>query len=123
MFTELVRKKNINTPKIATNGEYLLHGNVANPLTNPIHAIHIKKILTDIKNLDRANIFHGDLEKGHVFYDKDGSVEIDCFRFASKFEDCTDRFNWEFPQSYMPSNLYDFENNCIIIFYILHLSY
>ena len=112
-LSEIAIANNVNTPEISSNGEYSIHGEPANYKKNPIRPIHIKNMLSNIRNLDKARIFHGDIEKGHVYYSKDGAVQIDCFRFGSIMEEAEDRINWEFPQRIAPTNLYDFENNCL----------
>ena len=112
-LSQKAKRAGVNTPEIATTGDYTIHGELANFKSNPIRPIHIKNMLSNIRSLDTAGILHGDLEKSHVYYSKDGNVQIDCFRFGSNIEEDSDRISWEFPERIAPTNLYDFENNCL----------
>ena len=35
--------------------------------------------------MDRASIFHNDLDPSHIFFNDDGQVEFDCFRYSVNF--------------------------------------
>lgn len=112
-LSEIALANKVNTPEIISTGEYLVHGDSANIQSNPINKHHIKNMLKNIRNLDRAGILHGDIEKNHVYYSKNGTVEIDCLRFGTLMSEDKDRMTWEFPDKIAPTNLYDYENNCL----------
>ena len=110
-ITDKMRYLGVNTPEIKDNS-YELHGNPAEPYTNPITEQHIKNVLNNILIMDKAGIAHGDIEEGHVFYSDDGSIELDCFRFNWPIFN-KDSIDWEFPNFCSPTNLKQFEGNSI----------
>jgi len=115
-ISEHARKEGVTTPKIV-NGMYYTKGTKANIKTSPIQNKHLEDILKNILIMDIAEIYHGDLEKEHVFYLKDGTVEVDCFRFGEvkSFDEkaFADRLAWQFPNEYGLANLIDYENYCL----------
>jgi len=65
--------------------EYSVKGDVADPKTNAISKKHLKSLFKNFYQMDRAGLFHNDFDKSHVFLDRDGGVEFDCFRYSFNF--------------------------------------
>lgn len=110
-IVQKARNLGVDTPEIQ-NDTYVLNGETANVNTNPITQRHIKNVLKNILIMDKAGFAHGDIEKAHVFYSKNGDVEFDCFRFHWTFDDSS-RVEYEFPEFYSPTNLKQFEGNSL----------
>ncbi len=62
--------------------------------------------------MDKGNFYHQDLDIGHVFYAKDGSVEFDCFRFSVPFIQDS-RKNCSLPDFMQPTNQINYENTSL----------
>lgn len=113
-FSNFARTIGIDTPKINSDGSYKIYGKQADYKTNPIRNGHLKNVMKNLLILDMADLLHGDVEQGHVFYDKGcDEVELDCFRFAYSAKENEGRVTWEYPCDIYPSNLVDYENNCL----------
>ena len=99
------RQLGVDVPKYSiTSFEYKTKGEIGNFYSNPITQKHIQNVLKNIYLLDKSEINHNDLDISHVFYSKNGGVEIDCFRFSEKFNQS------QFPEFCPPSNLFNYEN-------------
>lgn len=109
-LSSIAGKFGINTPEISAGRKYKIYGMEADPKTNPIDRRHFKSVLEDIFKMDKGEIYHGDLEKAHIFYSKDGSTEIDCFRFGYLFSEKPWELDREFPKAMYPTNAVQFEN-------------
>ena len=109
-LSSIARKLGINTPKISADKKYKIYGMEADPKTNPVDGRHFKSILDDIFKMDKGEIYHGDLEKAHIFYSKDGKAEVDCFRFGYLFSEKPWEIEREFPKAMYPTNATQFEN-------------
>ena len=75
--------------------------------------MHLIYIMNDILKLDTNDIYHGDLENGHIFYSNNGNIQIDCFRFGAKkgsYGDFNHDTSWQYPKEFGLSNLIDYEN-------------
>ncbi len=115
-LSTLARKFNIDTPEISQQRTYVITGEQADYEANPIKKGHIENVLKNLKLMDENNLFHGDIEKGHVFYDKHSNkVEFDCFKFGCMMNDESSKgwMEWEFPKTIHPTNIMQYENNCI----------
>jgi len=64
---------------------YKTEGDTADVETNPIKRKHFRSLFKNLYYLDRAGIFHNDLDKSHIFFRDDGQVELDCFRYSVNF--------------------------------------
>lgn len=65
---------------------YETEGNTANVNENPVKYKHLGNLFDNLYYLDRAGIFHNDLDESHVFFAKDGGVEFDCFKYSVDFK-------------------------------------
>ncbi len=113
--SRVMRKIGVATPYINPDGTYRIRGNEADISQNPITSSRIRNVLKNLFIMDKNGIMHGDIEQGHVFYSKDNSVEFDCCRFGyAVFDDSQKgRIQWEFADFDYPTNIRQFENNCI----------
>jgi len=92
----------------------LVTGSKANPITNPITKEHFVNLLNTLYRLDESGIYHGDIDPAHVFYKKDGSINLDFFRFGKLFDFRNTAENKNnspnVPEFMMPSNAFMFEH-------------
>lgn len=89
------RKKGVNVPKYkitrTDNGKYIRQiryetkGEIPDIENNPLRYKHLRKLFDNLYFMDRAGIFHNDLDKSHIFLEKDGGVEFDCFKYSVDF--------------------------------------
>lgn len=102
----------VDTP-LYTYKDYILayetKGETADCATNPIQKEHLDNLFKNLYLMDRGNFYHQDLDIGHVFYAKDGSVEFDCFRFSVPFIK-DGRKNCPLPDFISPTNQINYEN-------------
>ena len=114
-MTNYLRRYRVNTPKIdSRSGVYVVNGKRANFKTAPIVDMHIRDVQRNILLLDKLNVYHGNLSNNHVFYNSNGKVELDGFRFGVSKKESKEAFNSvvarEYPEEYGLSNLIDYEN-------------
>lgn len=113
-LSSIAREMGVNTPEIDKDGNYQIRYNKADYKKNSIRKGHIQKVLDNIFLMDKAGLMHGDVEIAHVFYSKNSNdVEFDCFRFGYNTQENEGRTKWEFAPCEYPSNIKQFENNCI----------
>ncbi len=89
------REKGVSVPnyrvKYTKDGEhverirYEADGDIIDVDDNPLKSKHYGSLFKNLYYMDRAGIFHNDLDKSHIFFKKDGSVEFDCFRYSVNF--------------------------------------
>lgn len=88
------RENDVNVPKykISTTKDnnirqirYETKGDIADVKTNPIKYKHLRNLFKNLYFMDSAGIFHNDLDPSHIFFNDDGQVEFDCFRYSVNF--------------------------------------
>ncbi len=92
--------------------KYTLDGEPADVKNNPITPKHITNLLENFYRMDKIGFYHRDLTSEHIFYAKNGKVQIDSFSSASKFQNINGEFtcnNPNIPPFIMPSNTDSFE--------------
>lgn len=90
--------------------QYETIGDPADPKNNPISKKHLKNLFKNLYYLDKAGIYHNDLDPSHIFFSENGGVEIDCFRYSFNFTKKTNgkltgnNGSIRIPDFIMPSN-------------------
>ena len=84
---------------------YRTEGRKANPQRNPITSEHLDSVFKNIALMDKNGINHNDLDIEHIYYGKNGKVEIDCFRFADRLKIGSPIL----PEFMAPTNLLNYE--------------
>ena len=88
------RGREVNVPKykVSTTEDghvrqirYETKGDIADIKTNPVRSKHFRSLFKNLYFMDRASIFHNDLDPSHIFFNDDGQVEFDCFRYSVNF--------------------------------------
>lgn len=115
--SKIARRAGVVAPEVKADGTYQTQGKNADYLSNPITKSHLKNIFKSIATMEENGIYHGDIEQKHLFYDRKGKVQFDCFRFGEiKSQDenkYSARISYLIPKNQGSANLYDFENNCL----------
>ncbi len=92
--TKRAKKFGVDVPLYASkkdeNGniswiQYETKGDIADLRTNPVSKKHLRNLFKNLFILDKAGIYHNDLDSAHLFFADNGGVEIDCFRFSFNF--------------------------------------
>ena len=100
------RKNGVDVPKyVVKEFSYETKGEKASFYRNPISKKHLESVFKNIFILDKQGIYHNDLDLEHIYYATDGSIEIDCFRFAQKLQ----KNNPTLPEFVAPTNQINFE--------------
>ncbi len=92
--------------------EYTTKGEIASAKTNPVNRKHLTNLFKNLFYLDKAGICHDLLSKDHIFFSKNGDVELDCFRYSYNFvkkpnktrQETEDAHSIKMPNFVMPSN-------------------
>ncbi len=97
---------------------YETKGDIADVNENPIRYKHLRNLFDNLYYLDRAGIFHNDLDKSHVFFAKDGGVEFDCFKYSVDFKKYPNKLTGNdgsirTPEFMFPSNEDTFKEHCL----------
>lgn len=103
------RNSGVSVPQYQIGIQYKTNGEIANYPNNKITKEHLRSLFKNIYLLDTLNISHNDLDIGHVFYSKNGEVELDCFRFSSPFTNNNEKL-YNLPSFMMPTNQVNYEN-------------
>ena len=77
--------------------KYTLDGEPADVKNNPITPKHITNLLENFYRMDKIGFYHRDLTSEHIFYAKNGKVQIDSFSSASKFQNINGEFTCNNP--------------------------
>ncbi len=125
---ERARQRGVNVPKYKIKKDedsehvkqirYETAGDIPDVNNNPIRHKHFKNLFKNLYYLDRAGIFHNDLDKSHVFFQDDGNVEIDCFRYSLNFYKGYNNLKGNdgsirTPEFMFPSNEDTFKEHCL----------
>ncbi len=65
--------------------DYVKKGKTADIKTNPIGRQHLKNLFKNLYYLDKAGIYHDELDRDHIFFAENGAVELDYFRHSYDF--------------------------------------
>ncbi|MBQ7286934.1 MAG: hypothetical protein IJW73_04150 [Candidatus Gastranaerophilales bacterium] len=107
------RKIGVDVPQyVVKEYEYKTKGERASYYGNPITNKHLGNVFKNIFLLDKNGIYHKDLDIEHVFYDEQGNVEIDCFRFAQKFA----KNEPALPDFVAPTNQFNYETASLALY-------
>lgn len=122
------RKRGVNVPLYRTkrtdDGEhvkrirYETKGDAPCVENNPIRYKHLRNLFDNLYFMDRAGIFHNDLDKSHVLFSKDGAVEFDCFKYSVNFKKYPNELKGNdgsirTPEFMFPSNEDTFKEHCL----------
>ena len=106
-------QKLISRVETAKGNYYLLSnlvtGNRANPSTNPWTKRHYNSLMNTLFLLDKANVYHMDLNMGNCLLTKDGKVNLIDYQWAQRFKLLDENKNIDNPNFVAPSNIQMFE--------------
>lgn len=86
--------KGLKTQEDRISVQFITQGFPADAKENPIKEEHLPNLFKNFLSLEKLGILHGDLSLKHLFFSKNGKVELDCFRTSSAFALQDGKFNF-----------------------------
>ncbi len=87
----------------------LVNGSKANPKDNPWTQKHYNSLMNTLFLLDKAHVYHMDLNTGNCLLTKEGKVNIIDYQWAQEFSPFRNNKNIDMPDFVIPSNIQMFE--------------